>query len=120
MTETLTDAAIRVLLVEDDEADSLRTRSLLEQTGQRFEIGWATSFEEGLSALRHDGYDVALVDYQLGGPTGLYLIRAAVKEGLTAPMILLTGRDDREVDLAATQAGAADFLVKSEITSALL
>lgn len=120
MTETPTDAAIRVLMVEDEEADSLSTRALLEQTGQGFEIGWATSFEEGLSALRHDGYDVALVDYQLGGPTGLDLIRAAVKEGLTPPMILLTGRDDREVDTAATQAGAADFLVKSEITPALL
>ena len=104
MTDAPPDAVIRILLVEDDESDSLRTRALLEQTGQRFEIGWAATVEEGLSALRHDGYDVALVDYRLGGPTGLDLIRAAVKEHLTPPMILLTARDDREIDMAATQA----------------
>ena len=113
MTNAPTGGAIRVLLVEEDETDSLRTRAMLEQTGQRFDIGWTTSFEEGLSALRHDGYDVVLVDYRLGGPTGLDLVRAAVKERLAPPMILLTGRDDWEVDLAATRAGAADFLVKS-------
>ena len=35
-------------------------------------------------------------------------------------MILLTGQGDREVDLAAMEAGAADFLNKSQMTADLL
>jgi HD-GYP domain-containing protein (c-di-GMP phosphodiesterase class II) len=36
------------------------------------------------------------------------------------PVILLTGQDDHEVDDKAARAGAADFLVKGEVSAAML
>src|SRR5207245_2316172 len=42
------------------------------------------------------------------------------EDGHTMPVILLTGIDDREIDDKAASIGAADFLVKGEISAAIL
>jgi len=61
-----------------------------------------------------------LIDYRLGRTDGLSLLREAIKQGCTAPMILLTGQGARALDLGAMQAGAADFLEKGRLDAALL
>jgi len=63
---------------------------------------------------------VYLLDYQLGGENGLELLHAATTAGCKAPIILLTGTDDPEVDEAAMNAGAADYLEKNKIDSHML
>jgi two-component system sensor histidine kinase/response regulator len=115
------DHAIRVLLVDDDEDDALLTRELLaEIEGQRFALDWVATAEAALGALGHQPYAVGLIDYRLGAHTGLDLIRAARAQGCTTPMILLTGQGDHAIDLEAMQAGAADYLVKGQLTAPLL
>lgn len=112
---------IRVLLIEDDEDDYLITRDLLgEVAADQYEIRWAKSFEEGLTALTRDAPDVVLVDYRLGGESGIDLLRRSGELGLSVPMILLTGASDRDIDMAAMEAGAADFLDKTMLTAPLL
>ncbi len=39
----------------------------------------------------------------------------ALASGCRAPIIMLTGQADHEIDLQAMQAGAADYLVKDEL-----
>jgi signal transduction histidine kinase/DNA-binding response OmpR family regulator len=108
---------IRVLLIEDDEDDYLITRDLLKDVQEnRYELHWCSTYEEGLAALREQEPDVCLVDYRIGGRTGLELIDEAVSGGCTTPLILLTGMDDREVDVAAMTAGAADYQEKDGLT----
>ncbi len=112
--------AVRVLIVEDDEEDYLLTRKLLEMDGRvAFDVKWVRSYEEGLEELRAP-YSACLVDYRLGAHTGLNLIEAAVAGGFGGPMILLTGQGDRLVDIEAMKAGAADYLVKDQITPQLM
>jgi two-component system, cell cycle sensor histidine kinase and response regulator CckA len=113
-------AALRVLLVEDDEEDYLLTKRLLKAISRSaIEVTWARSAAAALDELRLP-YDVCLVDYRLGAETGLVLIEKAVADGFRGPMILLTGRGDHDVDVEAMKAGAADYLVKDEITPRLL
>ena len=113
-------SAIRVLVVEDDEEDYLLTRKLLKGDGHAsFDVTWVRSYEEGLRELR-DQYSVCLVDYRLGAQTGLELIEQAVEDGFGGPMILLTGQGDHSVDVEAMKAGAADYLVKDQITPQLI
>ena len=113
--------AIRVLLVEDDEDDYLITRDLLaEVAADLYELRWTKNFEEGLTALTRDAPNVVLVDYRLGGESGIDLLHRAADLGLAVPMILLTGASDRDVDMAAMEAGAADFLDKTTLTAPLL
>ncbi len=112
---------LRVLLVEDDEDDYVLTRDLLEEVpGYRFDLEWASNYETGRAALRQDRHDVYLFDYRLGGHTGLELLAEAVARGCKAPVILLTGQGEREIDIEAMKAGAADYLSKGKIDAALL
>jgi two-component system, sensor histidine kinase and response regulator len=109
-----------VLLVDDDEDDRLLTTDLLAEGGQgRYVCDAVVSFEQGAAALRL-GYGVALVDYRLGARTGLDLVQDAVTSGVRVPIILLTGVGDEDLGHAALRAGAADYLVKSQLTPVLL
>src|SRR5690349_6660657 len=112
---------IRALLVEDDEDDYILTRSLLTEIGPgRFILEWIRSFEEAADRIPRGGFDVCLIDYRLGAGDGLDLLLLAREQGCEAPLILLTGQGDEEIDLAAMRSGAADYLVKGQITPAVL
>jgi diguanylate cyclase (GGDEF)-like protein/PAS domain S-box-containing protein len=112
---------VEVLLIDDDEDEHVLTRELLAEIGRdRFRLQWAASYDAGLAAIRERAHDVYLLDYQLGERTGLELLRAALAEGCRAPIIMLTGRKDREVDLEAMRAGAADYLCKGSLDAQLL
>jgi cyclic di-GMP phosphodiesterase len=117
-----TTAPVRhVLLVEDDEEDYQFTKELLEELdGIRHELGWASDYQQALEASRNTNYDVCLVDYRLGADNGIDLARTLIAEGHKMPVILLTGQDDPDVDEQAARAGAADFLVKGQISAAIL
>jgi len=112
---------IRVLLVDDDEDDALLTRGLLTAVSHvAFQLEWVRTFEEAMERLRQGEHDVALVDWRLGPHDGIELIRLAAESGCPVPIILLTGRGGHAVDLAAMEAGAADFLSKTHLTADVL
>ncbi|MFW6058797.1 MAG: response regulator [Phycisphaeraceae bacterium] len=114
-------APIRVMLIDDDEDSYLIVRHLLAQVeGQRYQLDWVASYDAGLAALEQPAHDLYLVDYRLDRRTGLDLLRAAKQRGFERPIVLLTGLGDRAVDLEAMEAGAADYLPKDELNSALL
>jgi len=112
---------INVLLIEDSENDYLLTRRLLSKAeGLVFVLTWVSEYEAALEALRHTAAQVVLLDYRLGNHDGLELLHAAKAEGCRAPIILLTGQGSYRVDVEAMKAGAADFLVKDQLSPALL
>ncbi|HWE33904.1 MAG TPA: EAL domain-containing protein [Solirubrobacteraceae bacterium] len=112
---------IRVLLVEDDEDDYMITRELLSgQSRARFELEWCADFDEALAIVRERRHDVYLVDYRLGARTGLELVRAGFASLPGAPVLMLTGELDYEIDLEATALGVTDYLVKPELSAASL
>ena len=112
---------IDVLLVEDDEEDYLIIKDLLSRfDGARHEVHWASDYRSALRAADEGDHDVYLVDYRLGAEDGIELVRELVANGHKVPVIVLTGQGNREVDIEATRAGAVDYLVKGEISPALL
>jgi PAS domain S-box-containing protein len=112
---------IRVLLVEDDEDDFVVTRDTLRSIGPgRMVLTWVSTGEEALAAVESGGHDVCLLDYRLGATTGLELLAQLRQRGWRGPIILLTGLGDDEIDQQALEAGADDFLVKSQLTPTLL
>lgn len=113
--------AIKVLLVEDDEDDYLLTRQRLREIyNSALTLDWADSYEKAETAIRNGGHDVCLLDYRLGQHDGLELLKLAREAHYSAPIILITGQGARDIDMEAMQAGAADYLVKGELNSALL
>ncbi len=110
------DTPVRILLVEDDEDDFLIAQGLLAEIRETaFVLDWAKSYEEGLAVLLRNEHDICVVDYRLGARNGIELLRAATEHKCQSPIILLTGLGEQAIDLAAMQAGAADYLVKAEL-----
>ena len=112
---------LKVLLVENNEDGYVLVRDLLRDAPRsRFDLDWARDYEVAIREFdlkRHDAY---LVDYDLSGRNGLDILQEAIERGCTAPLVLLTGRPERDMDIAAVRAGASDYLVKSEITPRML
>lgn len=112
---------IKVLLVEDDEDDYLIVKDLLEEIQDTsYRLIWVQNYTEAQETIEQKNFDVLLVDYRLRKRTGLDLLKELNGKSKKMPVIFLTGMSDRRVDLAAMQAGAADFLVKNQLDANLL
>lgn len=101
-----------VLVVEDNEANQLLARSVLEREGYRVEVAGAA--EEALEKLAERLPNLILMDVQLPGQDGLSLTRALKADPATAniPVIALTAHamtGDREQTIAA---GCAGYIAK--------
>jgi signal transduction histidine kinase len=117
----LNTSPIRVLLVDDDDDDIFVIRDLLSEVRTtRFDFESAESPEDAIRKSRERAFDVYLIDYRLGAMTGLDLIKEWISLGDRTPVILLTGYGDHEIDQEAMRIGAADYLVKGELSSHLL
>jgi PAS domain S-box-containing protein len=111
----------RALLIEDDRDDFIIIKNLLPKNGfPLFDLDWVNSYEAGLEAICRAEYDVILLDYRLGERNGLELLGEAVVKGCAAPVIFLTGQGDYEIDIQAMRTGAADYLIKAQLTRDLL
>ena len=112
---------IRVLLIDDDEDEVVLARDLLaESRMSRVTLDWTPDYDAALDDMASHQHDVYLLDYRMGAHDGLELLREALARGCAAPVVMLTGQGDGEVDLAAMRAGAADYLVKGRISGELL
>lgn len=113
---------VSVLLIEDDEDDYLLTREYVADFGDSdgYQLNWCPTYDEGLQQLVEGDHDICLLDFRLGARDGIDLLRQAHQRDCNTPVIMLTGAGDRRVDRAAMNAGAADYLVKSELTAGLL
>lgn len=110
-----------VLLVDDDEDYFILIRALLSESKvSRFQLDWAASYNEALKIIAQADHQVYLVDFHIDDHNGIELLKAASSAGCNAPIILLTGQGDIEIELAAMQAGAADYLNKNLINQELL
>jgi len=108
----------RILLVDDDEVDYRATKRLLRQVfGEALELDWVRVWSEAIELVKDRQHDLYLVDYHLGGHTGLDLIQEVLHPERPQTFILLTGEESREVDLQAARVGVADFLVKSDLSA---
>jgi CheY-like chemotaxis protein len=101
-----------VLVVEDNDANQLLARSVLEREGYRVEVAGAA--EEALEKMAERLPNLILMDVQLPGQDGLSLTRALKADPTTAniPVIALTAHamiGDREETIAA---GCAGYIAK--------
>ena len=117
----MTNNPIRILLVDDDEDDFVLTRDILDEIEMfQYELTWEPSSRHAISQINESAFDICLIDFRLGENDGISIISDAVKNEIEFPFILLTGKGDTEIDIRAMKEGAADYLVKSEITPQLM
>jgi two-component system, sensor histidine kinase and response regulator len=103
---------VKILLVDDREANLLTLESVLEDLGQ--EIVKATSGREALRHVLKDDFAVILLDVKMPEMDGFdtaALIRERERSRYT-PIVFLTAHKDEEHVFRGYYAGAVDFLYK--------
>ena len=111
----------KILLIDDDRLQFRLTQAHFNNfEGERYQLEWAATYEDGIAKLMTGAYAACLLDYQLGERDGLQLIQEATARGNRAPNVFLTAETAQRVDIAAMNAGALDYLVKGEITPRML
>lgn len=107
---------LSVLLVDDDEDDYILTNACLKEIpGKKFDVTWASNFNDAKTLLFEKHYDICFFDYLLGAGTGLDLLRIAQEFQVQTPIILLTGRGDIFIDTEAMRLGVTDYIVKRDL-----
>lgn len=109
--------SVRILIIDDDEDDFFITSEYLRQIEEyNLKIDWCYKFSDAVQHLQKQSYEMYFVDYRLGAKTGLDFLREAVKLGVEEPIVLLTGKGNKTVDIEAMQMGATDYLIKTDLT----
>ena len=118
----MANAPTRVLLVDEDEGIYAMVRQWADHVeGVAFNIQWVSDYDEALYAVLRREHDVYLFDATQEGPrSGLDLLREAIEQGFQSPIIMLTGRGARVIDIEAMKLGVTDYLDKEEVTPSML
>ncbi|MEI7988384.1 MAG: EAL domain-containing protein [Chloroflexota bacterium] len=83
-------------------------------------IDWYKPAENIYEQLCSDEYHAYLLDYHLNEGNSMSTLVKIVTEGHLQPIIMLTNQDGQEVEAAILEAGASDYLDKSNLTPQLL
>jgi DNA-binding response OmpR family regulator len=100
-----------ILVVEDDERTVNFLQQSLEEDGYNVQVAL-----DGTTALAKargkPGHDLIVLDIQIPEPDGLAVCSTLRQEGITTPILILTGRDSPQDIATGLDAGADDYLVK--------
>ncbi len=106
-------APIRVVLADDHAVVRKGTREFLEEGGDIEVVAEAADGEEAKALIRQHQPDVAVLDIRMPGATGIEVARWVREQQLPVGVLILTAYDDDPYVLAALQAGANGYALKT-------
>lgn len=113
--------AIRVLVVESDQADGLRLIQMLRAAGgRRFHLRRARTLSEAQRFLEGTGADVALLNLCLSDAQGLDVVSEAQRTAPSVPLVVINSQPDESLASGALRQGAQDFLIKDDLSEGQL
>jgi DNA-binding response OmpR family regulator len=102
----------RILIVDDDES---LAAEIAEQLGlyESYQAETAHTADTGLAAARGGRFALVLLDVNLGAMDGREVCKMMRRDGVTAPIILMTGEATSDADqILGLEAGANDYVEK--------
>lgn len=112
---------MRILIADDHELFRDGIRLVVEDTFAGSEIREAKNFTVALSLVdRQSDFDLALVDFgmpDLDGFNGIAMLRAKLP---STPIVVVSGREDRETIYDTLRAGASGYILKSASRSRIV
>lgn len=100
----------KILIVEDELNMVTGLKDNLEFEG--FSVDTATEGGSGLQKILHGQYDLILLDVMLPELSGFDICKAARKEGINTPIILLTAKGEEIDKVLGLELGADDYITK--------
>lgn len=109
---------MRVLLVEDEPTLAAQLRQVLLDAG--YAVDQADNGRDAWVQGGVQAYDAVVLDLGLPVLDGLSVLKRWRSEGMSAPVLILTARDQWHEKVAGIDAGADDYLTKPFHTEELL
>ncbi len=100
----------KILFVEDDE--SLAESVVDWLLSQQYVVEVVDNGSEGWDRLRLYKYDLAILDWQLPGMSGLEILKEYRNIGGMIPILMLTGKTETREKETGLDSGADDYLTK--------
>jgi diguanylate cyclase (GGDEF)-like protein len=112
---------IKILLVEPDEdyIDELEAGLSVSHAGV-LEIEWVGELSQALARLTQGGLDAVLLSLDLPDSQGMVTFDRAYAFAPDVPILVVSDAADEEAAVSTVQAGAQDYLVKSEVGPSLI
>lgn len=103
---------MRLLIVEDEETVAKNLKKLLELKG--IAVDWLSDALVARTRILmyRNEYDIILLDLGLPGMSGMALTTSLRDEGVTTPIIIVTGESDTASKITLLNSGADDYVVK--------
>ncbi len=111
---------MRALVVEDDELFRLGLEVTLQGFAAIHTVTAVSDGEQALDLLRHQTFDVILLDLGLPGLGGLETCRRMSAEHAQIPVLVITSQDEPAWCLRMVRAGARGYVRKGVATADLL
>jgi PAS domain S-box-containing protein len=111
-----------LLLVEDNPRDVFVFREAIAgaRTGAAYKVEHAGSLGEALRRLAREQFDLVVLDLTLPDSRGYETYEKVRSLARNTPVILMTAVEDEQLASRAVRDGAQDYLVKSQLSSALI
>src|SRR5215471_17626212 len=91
---------VRILIIDDDEDDFQIIREYITDIeGSDFTIDWCPDYNQAIEKINERKYDLYFVDYRLDYKTGLELLQQVKSENSDQPIVLLTGKGSKTIDV---------------------
>ncbi len=111
----MTAKPIKILMIEDNIADVRLAREMLQEAfATEFEFSIADRLGTGIELLRHDHYDIVILDLGLPDSQGLESLRELCRQFPKVPVLVMTGLAEDDVGIIAVKEGAQDYVMKGE------
>jgi len=107
------------LLIVDDEANTLASLSRAFRLAGH-EATVCDNATKALELAKAQSFDLILSDVVMPGKDGLALLEELKQQGVTAPVVMMSGQAHIEMAVRATRLGALDFLEKPITTDKLM
>lgn len=101
---------IRVLIVDDEKNVRRSLAVILEDAG--YHTHMTDNALEAMQLIRTGTFDLVVIDIRLGEVSGLELLKKAKVEGLTVPLIFMSGHASLSEAVDTIRLGASDFIEK--------
>ena len=107
---------LNILVLEDREEDFELIRHMLQKEGLVFQSKCVDARDEFKKALHEFDPDIVLSDHGLPQFNSLEALKLCRTEGYNIPFILVTGTVSEEFAVSSLKHGAADYILKSNLT----
>ena len=106
---------LRVLIVEDSEADALLLVRELRRGGYDVDFERTDTLESLIDALDHREWDLVVSDYTMPLLSGTDALLTVREKNLDIPFIFASGTIGEDIAVAALKQGASDYVFKGNL-----